>query len=114
MREYKLEKLKGEAIKGVFNGVLSAFTPPLLRSDLNDLLKTHRQCLQGDTSAREKLAAKISFCKGRLPSSKTDEVIDRLLGEQLEIYELEKHLESLQVQEFKHSKKHFEDEPLSF
>ncbi|CAG8464567.1 13724_t:CDS:1, partial [Cetraspora pellucida] len=36
---------------------------------------------------------------GRLPVSKADEVINQLLGEQLEIYELEKQLKNLQLQE---------------
>jgi hypothetical protein len=50
-------------------------------------------------SAREQLEAKIRFCKGRLPSSKADKIIDQLLGEQLEIYELEKKLANPQIQE---------------
>jgi len=94
-----LEKLKDEIIKGVFDGVFSASAPPLSRNDVDDLLKAHRQCLQIDVSAREKLETKIRFCKGRLPSSKADEVINQLLGEQLEIHELEKQLASLQIQE---------------
>lgn len=98
LRKYKLEKLKSEIVKGVFDGVFSPLTPPLSRSDVDDLLKIHRQCLQGgNSSAREKLEAKIKFCKGRLPSSKSDEVISQLLGEQLEICELEKQL-NLQIQ----------------
>ncbi|CAG8575624.1 2171_t:CDS:2 [Dentiscutata heterogama] len=36
---------------------------------------------------------------GSLPASKADEVINQLLGEQLEIYELEKQLKNLQLQE---------------
>jgi hypothetical protein len=96
LREYKLEKLKDEATKGIFDGVFSASTPSLARNNIDDLLKVHWQCLQKDVSAREQLEAKIRFCKNRLPISKADEVINQLLGEQLEIYELEKQLTNLQ------------------
>ena len=95
LKKYKLEKLKDEMVRGVFDGVFSASTPPVARNDVDNLLKSHWQCLQGDASARRLLEANKRFCKDRLPSSKADEIINNLLGEQLEIYELEKEINNI-------------------
>ena len=89
-----MEKLKDEMVRGVFNGELSAFTPPVARNDVDNLLKSHWQCFQGGF-AHERLEANKRFCKDRLLSSKADEIINNLLGEQLEIYELEKEINNI-------------------
>lgn len=95
LREYKLEKLKDEMVKGVFDGEFSASNPPVARNNIDSLLKSHRQCLQGDASARGQLEANKKFCKDRLPPSKSDKVLNNLLGEQTEIYALEKEIEKM-------------------
>jgi len=78
--------------------IASADPSTKLHDWLETLLNSQRECLEGKvngTSIREKLVKAKEILRKKL----TSEEIENLLGKQVEINELEKQLESLQVQE---------------